>query len=290
MRPEHVLLIFVDGLGVPHGTARGDLDATPLAAAPSLCRLIRRHGRSIDACLNVSGLPQSATGQTALLTGVNAPSLLGEHRQGFPGRDLRRIIAGFNLFVRLAARGCSSTFANAYVRFRGSDVPVPLRSVTTVAALSAFGDTRGVDDLIAGRAVYHDLTRETLRAQGRTDIPAISEQEAARHLLDIARAYRFTLFEYFLTDIAGHRGDLDVQQSVLRSLDRFLAEVVRGLRRRRELFLLTSDHGNIEEPGARRHTHNPVPFVAVGCGARRVREPVRSIVDVTPAVVALLTE
>jgi hypothetical protein len=38
----------------------------------------------LDASLCVPGLPQSATGQAALLTGLNAPELMGRHIEGFP--------------------------------------------------------------------------------------------------------------------------------------------------------------------------------------------------------------
>ena len=40
--------------------------------------------------LGIEGLPQSATGQTALFTGINAAQLLGRHLFGFPNQPFRR--------------------------------------------------------------------------------------------------------------------------------------------------------------------------------------------------------
>src|SRR5205085_9671094 len=54
-----------------------------------------------DATLGVGGRPQSASGQTTILTGVNAPALLGYHKQGFPNASLREIIREHSVFLRL---------------------------------------------------------------------------------------------------------------------------------------------------------------------------------------------
>ena len=50
-----------------------------------------------DACMEVSGLPQSATGQTALWTGINAPKILERHISGFPTFTLKKIIEALQL-------------------------------------------------------------------------------------------------------------------------------------------------------------------------------------------------
>ena len=52
-----------------------------------------------DASLGVRGRPQSATGQTALLTGLNAPQLLGEHYGPRPNAQLREMLQGETLFT-----------------------------------------------------------------------------------------------------------------------------------------------------------------------------------------------
>ena len=106
-RMSRVLLILVDGVGLP--TER--LEESIYSECPFLLELFLGHGVPVDARLGVDGTPQSATGQTAILTGVNAAALLGTHLHGFPNRALRKVIESDNLFIRLLKRGISCTFA-----------------------------------------------------------------------------------------------------------------------------------------------------------------------------------
>ena len=64
-----VLFLFIDGVGL-----RASAKDNPVHAGncPVLCHLLEEHAVFIDACLDTKGLPQSATGQTAMFTGVNA--------------------------------------------------------------------------------------------------------------------------------------------------------------------------------------------------------------------------
>src|SRR5690606_12618314 len=78
------------------------------AQSPSVC--VAR----LDACLGVKGLPQSATGQTSLFTGQNAPRRLGKHLSGFPTPTLLRMLAEASVFRRAAERGFRVTFANPF--------------------------------------------------------------------------------------------------------------------------------------------------------------------------------
>ncbi len=280
-RPARVLMVLLDGVGLPPeapGIYRH---------APNLLRLVREHGTAIDACLGLPGPPQSATGQTALLTGRNAAGLLGEHLQAYPNARLRRLIGTHNVFTRLLARGRSCTFANAYVRGPGRELPLIRRSVTTVATLAAFGETRSRADLLAGNAVYHDITRWTLRESGPA-VPEVTEPRAARHLAEILHTVDFCLFEYFLTDHMGHRGTSEDKIAVLASLDRFLEALTVELDPNTEMLLITSDHGNIEDGSRRGHTRNPVPLIARGPAGEDVLASCRDLTDVTPAILALL--
>ncbi len=69
---------------------------------------------AVDACLGVPGLPQSATGQTALFTGVNAPALVGDHVTAYPTTRLREVIAEHSLLKRARESGATVAFANAH--------------------------------------------------------------------------------------------------------------------------------------------------------------------------------
>jgi hypothetical protein len=279
------VFLLVDGLGL--GSPDPTLNPVHSGICPHLEVLLAHEAVPIDAGMGVPGLPQSATGQTALLTGVNAAEAMGRHVEGFPGPALREIIRQHNLYDRLAALGVRSTFANAYYVTDAADVHTRrIQSVTTVSALKAFGTVRDVAALREGRAVYQDLTRSSLRDKGY-DGPLVTPEASAGTLLDIAGEYDFTLFEYFQTDRAGHKGSPEDVRRVLALFDAFLGVVALFGRRPGCLFVMTSDHGNIEEAGSPQHSANPVPFVAVGEGAAFLRERVRSVTDVTPALVEL---
>ena len=71
-------------------------------------------------------------------------------------------------------------------------------------------------------------------------------------------------------------------------LDRFLETLLRETDREAVTLVLTSDHGNIEDISSPGHTANPVPFAAVGPGAEDLLAKVKSIADVTPALLGLL--
>lgn len=283
------LMIFVDGLGMGEEQAP---EINPLygGACPHLRRLLDEHAKPIDACLGVEGAPQSATGQTSLLTGINAPEAIGRHLEGFPHAALKDIIRPHNIFSRLRERGYRATFANAYY-IQGLDEGVVRRyqSVTTVATLAAFGGVRDRLALVSNRAVYQDLTREALRRRGY-DGPLVTPEEAAGHLLNIAEEHDFTLFEYFQTDLAAHRAKRDVIDNVLRTFDAFLGRALSFADEPGRLFLLTSDHGNIEDARTRRHTLNPVPFIARGAHAEALKANVDRLTDIVPALTAWYPE
>jgi hypothetical protein len=248
--------------------------------------LLAEHALPVDARLGVAGAPQSATGQTTLLTGVNAARIAGRHVEGFPGKELKQIIVEHNIFARMKAANLSATFANGYFVSGMSEVHnARFQSVTTVAALSAFGSVRDRHDIENNRAVYHDLTRESLLSRGYSG-PVITPREAAQHLLAIAGSHDLTLFEYFQSDRAGHRADMAAACSVLALLDRFLETLLQQAPPRDMLLVVTSDHGNVEDLSTPLHTHNPVPFVAVGRGATKLQDGLDSLTDVTPALLA----
>src|SRR5437762_10299201 len=119
-----VLLIFVDGLGIGARGPHNPLDllgeeASPLAVFQDEEPRLALGGTLVrtDATLGVEGRPQSASGQTTILTGVNAPALLGYHKQGFPNKALLEIIRDHSIFRILLQAGIAPVaFANAYTK------------------------------------------------------------------------------------------------------------------------------------------------------------------------------
>lgn len=282
MNPR-VLMIFVDGLGL--GEQDSTINPVVSGCCPALAGWLSAESCvPLDAGLGVPGLPQSATGQTALLTGINAAAAVGRHIEGFPGPGLRAIIEEHNIFRRLLAAGKTATFANAYyVSDMAALSGARLRSVTTIATLSALGCVRGLHDMELGKAVYQDITRALLRHRGYTG-PLVHPEEAAGHLFAIARAHDFTLFEYFQTDRAGHTADMAEAKNVLGTLDAFLSGLQRPCGEAGINIVLSSDHGNIEDIRVRSHTASPVPLAVLGPDADAIRAGCKSLLDVTPAI------
>ena len=150
-------------------------------------------------------------------------------------------------------------------------------------SLAALGAVRRKAELLRGMAVQQDITRWTTHKRGY-DGELIDPETAAEHLLAVAEENDFTLFEYFLTDRAGHSGDPELIDRCLETLESFLSGVTAFTDKPGHQFLLSSDHGNIEDLSTLRHTRNPVPLVALGDASERLRKAT-SLTDVTPAIV-----
>jgi 2,3-bisphosphoglycerate-independent phosphoglycerate mutase len=292
---SRALLIFIDGLGIGtrgvHNplTRLGD-EASPLAVFEDEEPQLPFNGvlARTDACLGVEGRPQSASGQTTILTGVNAPAALGYHKQGFPNEALREIINAHSIFLQLKrARVEDVTFANAYTpRFFNSR---PRWVSATTTAVEAVGlPFRTLEDIRAGRAVYQDFTNQMLIEAG-FDAPARTPEEAAKVLSEIVAENRFTLYEYFLTDRAGHAQDEQAALSILSNLARFVRATLARVDLAETTVLITSDHGNVEDLSIRNHTRNLVPTLSWGPERERVRREVRDLSHVTPAILHVLS-
>ncbi|MGH9957431.1 MAG: peptidase [Pyrinomonadaceae bacterium] len=289
-----VFLFFIDGLGIGSRGASNPFnnleDVAPLAVfkeepAATLGGVLVR----TDACLGVEGRPQSASGQTTILTGINAPSRLGYHKQGFPNEAMLKIIREHSLFLKLKRMGVAPiTFANAYTRPFFESRPRWV-SATTAAVEAAGLDFRTVEDLRNGRAVYQDFTNRLAIERGE-DLPARTPVEAAAALAGIATESRFTLYEYFLTDKIGHAQDLPAARILLKSLALLIRELLTLVDLDRTSVILTSDHGNIEDLSTRNHTLNEVPTIVWGANRDHIAARIRSLADITPAIVESLTK
>ncbi len=229
-----VVFVFVDGVGA----GPRDPDRNPLARGDYLLSRFEdgsgaplpAGGRAIlaDACLGVPGRPQSATGQTTILTGENAPRAIGRHVLGFPNAALREILVRASLFRALAASGRRGVFANAYpvayLRALGiaadgeAEFEIGRRraraAATTVAYAAAGGAFRTWADAKAGRGLTHDVTGRRARGHG-ADVPLRTPEEAAAILEALARAHDLALFEFFETDEAGHARSMELAVEAL---------------------------------------------------------------------------
>lgn len=293
-----MLFLFLDGVGLAPAGPHNPLSWVPMprleeqlgkrlvldcAAGRAADGLLLR---GIDACLGVEGLPQSATGQTALFTGLNAPALVGEHITAFPTRALREMIAEASVMRRAAEAGRRVLFANAHSERFWQMVREGRRSLgaSTLTALAAGAPIPTLEDLAQGRAVLWDITHEIASGHLGYALPLVPADEAGARLARIAGAYDLVLYESFLTDLAGH-GRIEPAW-VLERLDAFLGAVLAG-RPHDCTVVVSSDHGNLEDTSTRLHTRNPVPLLAAGPQAARFCDTV-DITVVAPAILEAL--
>jgi hypothetical protein len=290
-----LLLFFIDGLGVGTRGAHNPLDgleqAAPLAIFQGEAPEIPFGGvlALTDPLLGVEGRPQSASGQTTILTGVNAPAAIGHHKQGFPNRPLLDIIQEHSLFIQLQRAGVSPIiFANTYTQ-RFFDERPRWISATTAAVEAAGLRFNVVPDMQAGRAIYQDFTNQLLIDRGEK-VSLRTPEEAGEILARIAGNHKFTLYEYFITDKIGHAQDMTAARQVLPKLAHFIRTTLSHLDLTRTTMMITSDHGNIEDLSTRSHTLNQVPTIVWGKDRERVAARIKSLADITPAIVSTLTQ
>ncbi len=275
-----LLFLFLDGVGI----GEEDPERNPLVAAPmpTLREVLggrvptRRSphirtdiavARPTDARLGIPGLPQSATGQATILTGRNVPALLGEHYGPRPDARIRPLLERDTLFHACVRTGQRVAFANAYPRRyfdavnRGQRIP----GVMAYAARAAGISLRTGEDLAEGRAISVDFTNEGWRdIPGYEHMPLRTPEESGRVVAHLLREHDLVFVEEWATDLVGHRQDREMALRLLHALDRFLRGVLEHLDWQRDLVLITSDHGNMEDLTSRRHTLNPVPTIVIG--------------------------
>ena len=286
------LLLFIDGIGI----GRDDPDDNPFAVA-GMRRLAPLAGReasdgaslrALDATLGVPGLPQSATGQTTLFTGVNAAQAIGAHHPGLPGPTLQAILRKESLFTKLVMRGAKPTFANAFTR-RYLDAPRPRFGSSTHMVMASGVPLRLLDDDPEQEGTLsHDYGGSWMRARGFPVKPRTA-QEAAQVLTGLVASHDLVLYEYFLTDLIAHRGTREQRFDQARRVEDLVDAVLAAADFNRDRVVVISDHGNLEEAGHDRHTRNPVPLLAWGRDASALVSEVDSMEGLTPALLNLGT-
>ncbi len=296
----HVLFIFLDGIGL----GENNPESNPFARAkmPHLNQwldgrsLLKQsapfHGDlaslvAVDPALGVNGLPQSATGQAVLLTGKNIPADLGYHYGPKPNPEVAAYLNDDTLFSNFTKAGKRAALLNAYPPryFDGIDSGKRLYSSIPLAVTNAGIPLFRHDDLFAGRALSADFTGDGWRNMlGFIDAPVMDAEEAGRKLGTLAKGYDFALFEYWASDYAGHKQQMDEAIRLMETFD----EVLRGLVDvwKDGLILVTSDHGNMEDLSTRRHTDADVPALVIGDKSARKEftRDMKNLTDIAPAI------
>jgi 2,3-bisphosphoglycerate-independent phosphoglycerate mutase len=303
-----LLFLFLDGVGL--GDENPEINPFAKAELPVLRRLLdgkrlvaqsapleneRATLIALDAGLGVQGLPQSATGQAVLLTGHNIPAQLGYHYGPKPNGDVAAFIKNGNLFSQLNKCGKRSAFLNAYPPgyFQGIQSGRRLYASIPLAAVSAGMSLFTAEDLRHGRALSADFTGSGWHSHLElTDTPVFSPYQSGELLAQLSQEYDFAFFEYWLSDYAGHRQNMEQAIELLGTFDQVLDGLLNTWDDHSGMILLTSDHGNLEDLSTRRHTSNPVPALIIGetITRRAFSSQMKSLTDIAPAIISLLTD
>lgn len=296
-------MVFLDGVGIGRRDAvRNPFFASHLATferllggrLPHLHDAHRSSGRAslrpINATLGVRGLPQSGTGQTALLTGVNAPKIIGKHFGPYPYSTLKPILRENNLFRKLDDGGRSVLYANAFPRQFFDHISSTKNRMTalTMSWLMSGFRLNTAEVLAQGRALSADITNERWPELGYPAMPVLTPQEAGKRLVELTLQNDFVLYEYYHTDLVGHGQSMEDAVLVLERLDRLLEGIDASFDAASMLLIVTSDHGNLEDLSTRSHTRNPVPLLVVGRHHREIIHGVKDLTHVAPAILNLL--
>ncbi len=302
------LFLFLDGIGL----GKDDPEVNPFAKAemPNLIDLLNgerlleqpsgvilESERStllpLDACLGIDGLPQSASGQAVLLTGQNIPALIGEHFGPKPNPTIAEVLANGNIFKTLHESGLQATLLNAFPQgyFDGINSGKRLPGAVAMAMRKSGLPLMTDADLFAGNALSADFTGKGWRERlGYPDSPVYSFNQAGKKLAQLSQTYDFSFFEFWISDILGHRKDMDEACLWLKRFDQVLGGLLNAWDDDQGLILITSDHGNLEDLNTRRHTFNPVPALIIGSPELRqgFSKNLTDLTDIEPAIKSFL--
>ncbi len=290
-----VLFIFLDGVGL--GDDNPEINPFVRVCMPHLQNLLGGHTftrngylpleasdkrlveadratlLAVDARLGVAGIPQSATGQATIVTGINVAQLLGSHEGPKPTPPIIEILSRDTLFTRLQTHGKTATLLNAYPPryFTSIEGGHRLPGVFAMAAAKAGIHLKTKDDLFSGQAISVDFTGDGWRSHlGYAQTPLLTPLEAGARLCHLSDAADLAIFEYWLSDVAGHHQDMSDADRLLIMLDMVFGSLLANWTDDEGLILVTSDHGNLEDLSTRHHTLNDVPLMIVG--ARNLRD------------------
>ena len=242
--------------------------------------------RKLDANLGVEGLPQSGTGQVTLFSGENASKMIGKHFGPYPYSITKPLLEKKSLFHKVIEMGKKPHFLNAYpdIFFRKSASKNRWTS-TTLMARSAGVRLNTIEDIRKGKAITAEITQHAWRDMLGLDVPGITPQEASERVIASLKNFDLVLYEYYLTDKAGHEMDFEKADRVLTDLNDFVMGILQNMDKK-DTLILTSDHGNLEDLSVRTHTRNPVPLFVHGEIMPFRRSS--SIMDITPGILQLL--
>ncbi|MCK4836874.1 MAG: hypothetical protein KAT17_09560 [Candidatus Aminicenantes bacterium] len=265
--------------------------------------------KPIDPLFGIKGLPQSATGQTTLYTGQIIPRLLNKHQGTYPNKLMRKIIKQYNILALLKKNRFRVSFINAYpvfapfftsnhvnihhdgqIRFSKQFPEFYKKRISVTSCMMILSQQKPFDekDVESEKSIFQDYSNLTLKERG-LHLPEFSPEKAAEIIFNKSREFDFILYEYFQTDIFGHRKPIRECINLVENLNRLIRTLVASLDKKTDTLLITSDHGNLEDCSIRTHTLNPVPLILWGNNLEKMRNQINTIADISPAILDYFT-
>jgi hypothetical protein len=250
----------------------------------------------IDASMGIKGLPQSATGQTALWTGIRAPFILNKHISGYPSITLRKIIQKYSVIKIMNDYGYKATFINCYSPkyLEYIEKKPKLKSASTLVQLAAGKELHTLNDLRNGNGIYMDIThkylKQMLKNQLSTDDPLLNERDpykVGKQFCEIVSNYDLSIYEFFLTDKIGHDQNWEKAEEVIDTIESFIEGIMDNFPKDKGQIILSSDHGNLEDLSTGTHTTNLVPCFLYGKYTDLMKESIHELSDIVPAIYSI---
>jgi len=302
MGSRKLLMIFLDGVGI----GKNNPDVNPFIRfkydffddyfggfpTKNNSRIKKKYHSifPVNATLGVPGLPQSGTGQTSIFCGVNAAKIIGQHFGPYPYSTLKPIIKEKNIFQSLIELGFRVNFSNAYPQrfFDYIESGRKTLTVTTLSYLNANQKLSKVDEILKQKAVSAEITNQIWNEKLGYDLPIISPQKAGKIFREIGDEFQFNLFEYFLTDHAGHSQNFNFAYHVISNFDGFLEGILSEFDYHKNMLFIISDHGNLEDLSVKTHTRNPALCLAIGKHNADFVSRIKSLKDVKRNIISYL--
>lgn len=293
--------LFVDGVGIGKSTDENPFHTHCFPGFEKLfgCKLSQGFKSiqsekqvvlPVDANLNVEGLPQSGTGQATIFCGKNMAEVVGTHFGPYPHSKTKRYLKEESLFSDCIKLGFKPHFINAYPDAFFEFAERRNRySCTTFMTLSAGLSLNRLADIQSETAITAEIKQDYWKSKLDLPISEIDESQAAERLIAKGKSMDLVLYEYYLTDKAGHSRNQDQAYQSLQRLDKFIHHLLREIDRENssDTLLFISDHGNIEDLSVKTHTKNPVPLGVYGVGAQFF-SGVKSLINIKEAVIQYL--
>lgn len=297
-----IALFFIDGVGIgendqtknpffsyPFKIFRDVFKSTPwLGNVP----LHSEHGIlfPVDAAHGFAGYPQSGTGQLSIFGGFDAIEAFGGHFGPYAPLSVVENIYKSNLFMDVTKQGYAFKFLNAYPRpffdhIRKKPKRLNVTAHCMIASDIPFNKARQVYDK---QALTAEITNYRWRGKLGSKLPEISPEEAGKIFLRNMRKNDLSVFEYYLTDYAGHRRYDGKIEEICEILDRFLLYIMKNFDHENDTLMVCSDHGNFEDISVKTHTKNPSLFITYGKYAHQIKSRVDNLSKIMPAILELL--